>query len=319
LRRGIFLSATVPNETTLNKLQQRTLNRKSAMVSVVIPAHNEAETIADVVADCRRGLDLLQVSGQVLVGASGCTDDTAQVAKAAGATVVEAPIGKGAAIMAGVAATDGDIICLVDGDLRYYGETPLVTILVEPILHGIADASIANLYWRPIYPDQWMYGFFAPLGGYLFPELLPKSGSTPWSGQRAAARELWPTSLPNDFTSDLALVLHWNDQTSRLRPVLTDDWYNPLRPKPEQIRLDFNLLVRHGLEHGVITAEDVAPLRAWFDVVQEVIDSYRDGIDDPSEHERSLLRTSLAELRRRLLARPTESRGRQRSAVADGS
>jgi glucosyl-3-phosphoglycerate synthase len=64
-------------------------------VSVVIPAHNERDTIAEVVSEARRGLDLLTVEGEVVVSASGCTDDTADVASAADARVVTAPVGKG--------------------------------------------------------------------------------------------------------------------------------------------------------------------------------------------------------------------------------
>lgn len=109
--------------------------------------------------------------GEVIVSASGCSDETATVASAAGARVVDAPKGKGAAITNGVEASKGEIVCLTDGDLHYYGPIPLVTLLVEPILQGIADACISDLYWRPIYPDQWLNAFFVPLAGQLFPEI----------------------------------------------------------------------------------------------------------------------------------------------------
>lgn len=288
-------------EPVINEVRERTLARLAKTVSVVIPAHDEEATIARVVAECHRGLDLLGVAGEVVVSASGCTDDTAGEAGGAGATVVTAPLGKGAAIMAGYRRSTGDVVCLVDGDLEYYGETPLVTLLVDPILHGIADACIANLYWRPIYPDQWLHGFFAPLAGHLFPELLPKAGSTPWSGQRAALRDLWPEALPEDFTADLALLLHWNLRTSRLRPVLTDDWFNPIRPKPEQLAMDYHLLVRTAIREGRIDASARSSLDAWFRTVQRLVDGYRHGQDDPVEYERRLLAESLAEFRRRVL------------------
>lgn len=298
------LSINFPDEPLIAKVERRTLSRQTATISVVIPAYNEQDTIAEVVAACHRGIGLLSTRGEVLVAASGCTDNTADIAASTGATVIEAPIGKGAAIKAGIAAVDGDIICLTDGDLQYYGDVPLVTLLAEPILQGIADACITNLYWRPIYPDQWMHGFFAPLAGHLFPELLPKAGSTPWSGQRAARRELWPADLPEDFTSDLALLLHWNEVTSRLRPVLTDDWFNPIRPKPEQMRLDFDLMVRRGITSGRITEQARAPLTEWFQTVQNAMSAYRHGDDDPTEYEQRLLRRSLQEFRRLMHRQP---------------
>ena len=86
-------------------------------LSVVIPAHDEARTLA-------RTLDALRAAArdevpQVVVVANGCTDDTAEVARRAGATVVElGQASKAAALRAGdLAATtyprvyrDADIV-----------------------------------------------------------------------------------------------------------------------------------------------------------------------------------------------------------------
>jgi glucosyl-3-phosphoglycerate synthase len=285
---------------TLVKKQERTIARRVGYVSVVIPAHNEEASIGGVVDAAHQSLAILDVQGEVLVSASGCTDRTADIALDGNARVVEAPIGKGAAIIAGVDAAEGDIVCLVDGDLQYYGEKPLAALLIEPILHGIADATIANLYWRPIYPDQWLSGFFAPLAGYAIPEILPKVGSTPWSGQRAALRSLWPTALPGGFTSDLALILHWNQHAEQMRPVLTDDWYNPIRPKPELLPLDYELLVTHAIDTGRIEPEQRTRLDAWFAHVERLISEYDETSDDPIAYQKRLLESSHRELQRQL-------------------
>lgn len=285
---------------TLDKMPARTLVRKSASVSVVIPAHNEEATITRVIDDARSGLRLLGMNGEVIVSASGCTDATAEVALNHGVEVVHARIGKGAAIKEGVKKAGGEIICLVDGDLDYYGTVPLVALLVEPLLQGIADASISDLYWRPIYPDQWLHAFFAPLAGRLFPEILPKVGSTPWSGQRAALRALWPDSLPDNFTVDLALVLYWNQHAERLRPVLADDWFNPIRPKPELLAMDYDLLVRHAIERGRLAADMRSRLDAWFATVQKLVDGYDPQRHDSKSYEEVVLETSLAALRTQL-------------------
>jgi glycosyltransferase involved in cell wall biosynthesis len=284
----------------LDLVPVRTLSRESGRVSVVIPAHNEEPTIAEVVADCRKGLELLRTDGEVVVSASGCTDNTDAAAANAGARVIVAPLGKGAAVKAGLAGTDGDIVCLVDGDMRYFGDRPLVTILVDPILHGIADATISDLYWRPLYPQMWLCAFFAPLVGALFPELLPKCGSTPWSGQRAARRELWPAELPDDFTVDLELLMHWNTKALRLRPVLSDDWVNPQRPKPDLMPKEFDLVIRHALAENRVAQATVPALRQWFNAAHRLMATYRPGQDQPQEFEGHLLTESLAELRRQL-------------------
>ncbi|HEV7899622.1 MAG TPA: glycosyltransferase [Planosporangium sp.] len=284
----------------LDLVAQRTLSRRVATVSVVVPAHNEQESVGEVVAQAWAGLDHLGVKGEVVVSASGCVDDTAEVAAEAGARVVTAPVGKGAAVTAGLAATTGDVVCLVDGDLRYFGDPPLVALLVEPIVLGRADACVADLYWRPLYPQLWLNGFFAPLAGVLFPELLAKVGSTPWSGQRAALRALWPQRLPQGFTVDLELLLHWNRHATRLRPVLADDWTNPQRPKPDLMAQEFEVVTRRAVEQGRIENETLPRLRAWFEAAHELMAGYRPGEHDPQAFDRHLLEKSLTELRWRL-------------------
>ncbi|MFC6086516.1 glycosyltransferase [Sphaerisporangium aureirubrum] len=275
---------------------ERTLAARGGPVSVVVPAHDEEQTVAEVVTAAYAGLRVLGVEGEVIVSASGCTDDTAHVAARAGARVVESPLGKGNAVIAGVEAATGKIICLVDGDLLYYGDPPLVALLVAPLLHGTADATIADLYWRPVYPQLWLHGFFAPLAGRLFPELLPKAGSTPWSGQRAAPRELWPSALPDGFTADLALLLHWNDTGARLRPVIADDWVNPQRPKPDLMAREFAVLVRHAIERGRAAEDQLPALERWFAAAHELMARYRPEHDDPQRFEIGLLEESMRHL-----------------------
>lgn len=276
---------------------ERTLTRSSATVSILIPAHNEEATIAEVVTDAYRSLKLLKVPGEVTVSASDCSDRTPELAESSGARVVLSPAGKGAAISAGLAATTGDVVCLIDGDLQYFGNPPLAALLVEPILHGIADACISDLYWRPLYPQLWLHGFFAPIAGFLFPEMLPKAGSTPWSGQRAAMRHLWPSSMPKDFTADLALLLHWNEHAENLRPILSDDWVNPQRPKPDLMYEEFQLLISEARRQGRVS-QDIAegPLIRWYEDAHAIMAAYRPTEDDPQQFEKRVLRESMQAL-----------------------
>ena len=86
---------------------------RDAKVSIIIPAYNEEETIAAVVADFRKHPSV----DEVLVVANNCTDRTEVLAKDAGARVVtETARGYGAALRRGMDDAAGDYLVLVEAD-----------------------------------------------------------------------------------------------------------------------------------------------------------------------------------------------------------
>jgi glycosyltransferase involved in cell wall biosynthesis len=96
------------------------------LVSVVIPCLNEAATIAECVSDASATLEGAGLDGEVVVVDNGSTDGSGELARAAGAVVVEEPRrGYGSAYLAGLSAARGDYIVMVDADLTYdFGEIP---------------------------------------------------------------------------------------------------------------------------------------------------------------------------------------------------
>lgn len=84
------------------------------IISVVIPAHNESTTIGAVITAVRSHVP----DCEVLVVDDASTDDTAAVARNAGARVISHPynIGNGAAVKTGIRMATGDKIVLMDGD-----------------------------------------------------------------------------------------------------------------------------------------------------------------------------------------------------------
>ncbi|HEX6538025.1 MAG TPA: glycosyltransferase family 2 protein [Candidatus Dormibacteraeota bacterium] len=107
-------------------------------IAVVIPALDEAASIADVVTAVRDELEGA-ASAMVIVVDNGSRDRTAEVAETAGASVVRQPRrGYGWACRAGCDAARGsDVVVFLDGD----GSMPADAIpaLLAPILHGDAD------------------------------------------------------------------------------------------------------------------------------------------------------------------------------------
>ena len=85
------------------------------MTDVVIPAHNEADTIGDVVVAIAAAPSV----SAVIVVADKCTDDTVAVAQAAGASVVVSieSGNKGSAMAAGLELVTTTDVLFVDGDL----------------------------------------------------------------------------------------------------------------------------------------------------------------------------------------------------------
>ena len=112
--------------------------RQSRAIAVIIPALNEAQAIGRVVADIPDWVD------QIIIADNGSTDDTAAVARAAGAIVVhESEKGYGAACLKGIAtAGQVDIFVFMDGDYSDFGED--MHLLVDPILAGEADFVLAS-------------------------------------------------------------------------------------------------------------------------------------------------------------------------------
>lgn len=88
----------------------------------VIPCLNESRTIADVVRRCREALP----AAAVYVFDNASVDDTAEVARAAGATVIRSPLkGKGHALRHAFRILHSDYYIMVDGDGTYpVEETP---------------------------------------------------------------------------------------------------------------------------------------------------------------------------------------------------
>jgi glycosyltransferase involved in cell wall biosynthesis len=85
-----------------------------SMISIVIPARNEAASLAVLLADVCR----LLPDAEVIVVDDGSTDETRAIAAAAGTQVISHPypMGNGAAIKTGARAATSEIIVFMDGD-----------------------------------------------------------------------------------------------------------------------------------------------------------------------------------------------------------
>jgi glucosyl-3-phosphoglycerate synthase len=179
------------------------VNQKAGtVISVCLPARNEAATIGPIVASIAEHLvDEAHLVDEIVVIDDGSTDATAEIARAEGAVVlavdeilpdVPTGTGKGNALWLSLYACEGDVICWLDADVRNFGPH-FVTRLVAPMLTDPAIGYVKGYYRRPLHGDATGGGrvtelMARPLLSALFPYLT--RFVQPLAGEYAGRREL---------------------------------------------------------------------------------------------------------------------------------
>jgi len=113
------------------------------LIDVIIPAYNEEKSIHKVVGDIPK-----EAVRDIIVCNNGSTDNTAEVAQKAGATVVHQPVsGYGNACLKGIEYVSQneispDIVVFIDGDYSDYPEQLIE--LVNPIINQNMDLVIGS-------------------------------------------------------------------------------------------------------------------------------------------------------------------------------
>ena len=174
-------------------------------VVALVPAFDEALRVGATVTAARAvpGVD------RVLVIDDGSTDDTAEVAEAAGAAVLRLPVngGKGVALEAGLALVraDADVLLLLDADL---GETATEAgALLGPVLADRADMTVAT-FPRPT--GKAGFGLVKGLARWGIRRMGSGfEAAAPLSGQRALSRRAVDAVLPfaGGFGVEVALTV----------------------------------------------------------------------------------------------------------------
>ena len=172
-------------------------------LSIVIPAKNEAAAIGKVVTAALEAWP----EAEVIVVNDGSTDETGEVAAAAGAKVVSHPesLGNGAAVKAGARAAQGELIAFMDGDGQHDPKEldGLLKKLDEgyDMVVGARDsgmhANVGRLFANGLYN-----GVASMLTGRRIPDLT--------SGFRVARAKLFKEFLyllPNGFSYPTTITM----------------------------------------------------------------------------------------------------------------
>ncbi|MCW2829903.1 MAG: glucosyl-3-phosphoglycerate synthase [Aeromicrobium sp.] len=150
----------------------------SARVSVLIPAKNETATVGAIVTTLRTELvERLGLVDEIVVMDSHSTDDTSDVARAAGAKVfhvdevvphVGSRRGKGEAMWKALAVMTGDIGIYLDADVQEFS-SDFVIGLLGPLLTRPEIVFVKAFYDRP-----WSSGPTRSSGGGRVTELVAR-------------------------------------------------------------------------------------------------------------------------------------------------
>jgi glycosyltransferase involved in cell wall biosynthesis len=177
----------------------------SSAVSVIIPAYNEASSIAAVVG----AMTSVARWREILVIDDGSNDETGRQARQAGACVVRHPYnkGNGAAVKTGIRQASGEFVLIIDGDGQHRAAdaAKLVSRLGEyDLVIGARSASTQATHARRIGNAT-----LNRLAGYLTGRQIPDLTS----GFRAARREhlleflhLLPNGFSTPTTTTLAFI-----------------------------------------------------------------------------------------------------------------
>jgi glycosyltransferase involved in cell wall biosynthesis len=178
--------------------------------AAVVPAFNEAGSIGAVIAEIREA----DPDFEVVVVDDGSADATAELAEAAGATVLRLPynVGIGAAVQTGLkyaSNNDVDIAVQIDGDGQH--DARELEQLLAPIVSGEADIAVGTRFaggglYRPTVARRIGIALFAGLVSLIVRQRVTDTTS----GFRAMNRRgirLFAADYPHDYPEVEATVL----------------------------------------------------------------------------------------------------------------
>lgn len=181
------------------------------MITVIIPALNEAKTIKQVVLFCKQHPQVTEV----IVIDDSSEDETVALAEEAGARIVHsAARGKGISMKEGVAAAQNEVLVFLDGDIDPY-PADTITNLAAPLLKDEADfvkgsfsrnaGRVTELVAKPL-----LTIFFPALSDF----------SQPLSGMIAGRKQFFKKlEFFNDYGVDIGILLDMYLMKARMQEI----------------------------------------------------------------------------------------------------
>ncbi len=218
-------------------------------LSIIIPAYNEAGTIAALVRRVQ-AVDLGPIEKEIIVVNDGSTDGTDQVLKGLSAIrhiSHERNAGKGAAVSTGLQAATGDIVLIQDADLEYDPDD--YPVVIRPIVEERSDAVMGSRFilYKPKFLGTRRSPYLSHYIGNMLvttvTNLLYGRHFTDYEGCYKAFRRTVVTATPitaKGFEFDNELVCKLMRKGTRIVEV-------PIRYSPRTYESGKKITWRHGV------------------------------------------------------------------------
>jgi len=228
------------------------------MISVIIPALNEGNTISNVVKVCLAE----PLVSEVIVVDDKSDDDTVNKAFESGAKVIISDIrGKGFSMKDGIRKAYNDLIVFLDGDIDPYPENT-IRKLVNPILDNKAD-FVKGAFARNAGRVTELVA--KPLLNILFPGL--NHFSQPLSGMIAGKKSLFnKIDFFNDYGVDIGILIDMYLMKARVAEVnigYIENKSKPWEALGEMSKEVSRAIIRKAHGHdAALTEEEVSSLES---------------------------------------------------------
>lgn len=185
-------------------------------LSVVIPVYNEAEIIADTLAELSAFCaSFEECESEIILSDDGSTDDSMIRAENCGVRFVRAGTeenhGKGSAVRHGVSASHGDVVLITDCDLAY--GTEQMKNVVNKLVSDGADLLCGS---RRLTKDAFEgYGLVRKTASVIYFALIrlmthcsvsdSQAGLKCWRGE--AARSVYAGCITDSFAYDIEAIM----------------------------------------------------------------------------------------------------------------
>lgn len=193
-----------------------------SMITVIISALNEGDTVAKVVQFAKKNANVTEV----IVVDDKSLDETVAKAKCAGATVITSTkLGKGASMKDGLLCATNEIVIFLDADIDPYPKHT-IKALTTPIITGTQDFVKATFSRNAGRVTELVA---KPLLNLFFPEL--PDYSQPLSGMVAGKKSmLQKIDFLDDYGVDVSILLDMHIMKARIKEVNIGYIENKSRP-----------------------------------------------------------------------------------------